>query len=311
MSKPFVSRRAAAFLSGALALAPLPALAAVYVTVVQGLAGVSEYEEKFNEQRQRLLDAARSMTEADLISVFEGEQATRESLLAHFESLAGKMTGQDRAIIYLVGHGSFDETEYKFNIPGPDLTTGDLQEILDALPGSNHFLVNTSSTSGALLEPLEDESRVVVTATRSGGERNATEFGEFFTQALSSEEADIDKNNSISAQEAFDYAERRVSDFFESSGRIATEHPQLRGDSAAQLVLARVGSSEPTSDDPEIVSLMERRQEIDREIEELQLRRDELSAAEYTQSLRELILESAAITEQITTLGEEGNGAAE
>ncbi len=55
--------------------------------------------------------------------------------------------------IYLIGHGSFDGEEYKFNIPGLDITTDDLLNIMQSFPGQNHFLLNTSSTSGALLEP--------------------------------------------------------------------------------------------------------------------------------------------------------------
>src|SRR5690606_18246605 len=135
---------------------------------------------------------------------------------------------------------------------------------------------------------------VIVTATRSGNERNATEFGTFFAEALTSEEADINKNNSISVQEAFDFANRRVVDFFESSGRLATEHPQIRGDSAPRLNLARLDlGSQPAAveGDSEIARLLERRQQIDVEIEELQLNRDEYTSAEYTQRLRDLILE--------------------
>src|SRR5690606_26023639 len=130
---------------------------------------------------------------------------------------------------------------------------------------------------------------------------NATEFGAFFAEALASEEADINKNNSISVQEAFDFASRRVADFFESSGRLATEHPQIRGEDAPRLNLARLDTAAQTpaaaAGDPEIARLLERRQQIDVEIEELQLNREDYTTAEYTQRLRDLILESATVTE--------------
>lgn len=291
------------------ALLPLEAGAALYVTIVQGLGGMPEYEARFGEQREQIEQASRSITGEELVAVFAGEEASREALLAHFEARTAQMSDEDRMVIYLIGHGSFDDEQHKFNIPGPDLTSADLREILDALPGSNHFLVSTASTSGALLEPLADETRVIVTATRSGNERNATEFGDFLAEALVSEEADINKNGSISAQEAFDYASRRVTDFFETSGKLATEHPQLRGEAAPRLNIARLGTEEAPPDDPEIAQLLARRQEIDTEIEELQLNRNDYSNAEYLQRLRELVLESATVTEQIQVLGEEGDGA--
>lgn len=291
------------------ALLPVQASAALYVTIVQGLGGMPEYDSRFTEQREQVLAASESMTGEDKITVLSGKEATRDALLDHFAETAEKMTEEDRLLIYLIGHGSFDDEQHKFNIPGPDITTEDLRRVLDELPGSNHLVVSTASTSGSLLEPLEDDSRVVVTATRSGSERNATEFGAFFAEALASEEADTNKNGSISVQEAFDYANRHVEDFFESSGKLATEHPQLRGEAAPRLNIARLMAPTPAeADDPEIVQLLQRREEIDAEIEELQLNRNNYSSAEYTQRLRDLVLESATVTEQIQTLGEEGEG---
>ena len=58
--------------------------------------------------------------------------------------------------------------------------------------------------------------RVVITATRSGGERNATRFGGFWAEALASDEADRDKDGTVTAQEAYDYARRKVGDAYKS-----------------------------------------------------------------------------------------------
>jgi hypothetical protein len=214
------------------------------------------------------------------------------------------MNEDDRAAIYLVGHGSYDGEQYKFNISGPDITDADLAEILESFPGQNHFLVNTSSTSGAILDGLESDQRVIITATRNGNEKNATEFGNYFAAALASDIADINKNNNVSIQEAFDFAERSVAEFFESSGKLATEHPQIRGEGAASFSLARVEPLATSDENPRINALISRRLELDTEIESLQLRRNEFSNVEYIQNLQALILESAEISEQIDSLRE-------
>lgn len=278
--------------------------AELYVTVVQGLSGAPEYQESFDQQSSKITSASRSMTATENVTTLSGDTATREALLAHFSSLAEKMSDNDRAAIYLVGHGSFDGEQYKFNISGPDITTEDLSDILQLFPGQNHFLLSTSSASGAVLETLENDSRIIITATRNGNEKNATEFGAYFAEALSSEEADLNKNNNVSVQEAFDFAERKVADFFESSGRLATEHPQIRGEGANQFSLARISEIETESDIPEISALLEKRIAVDTEIEELQLRRREYSNADYIQALQALIIESASVTEQIDLLNE-------
>ena len=35
-------------------------------------------------------------------------------------------------MVMLIGHGAFDGVEYKINLPGPDLSAGELASLLDA-----------------------------------------------------------------------------------------------------------------------------------------------------------------------------------
>jgi hypothetical protein len=309
----------------------LPAQAALYITIVQGLGGQPEYQQQFDQQRVVLAAAARTLTDAERISEFAGDAATREAVLAHFAALNTRMTNEDRVALYLVGHGSFDGEEYKFNLPGPDLTAADIKQLLDALPGSNHFVLNTSSTSGAMVELITGvptargeggnaraaatadaptDKYLLVAATRNGNERNATHFGRFFAEALSSEAADINKNNNISVQEAFDYAARAVEDYFSEAGRLATEHPQLRGNGAAAFTLSRLNALElPADADPELTRLLQERDTLDRQLEELQLRRSQLDNADYLRQLQDLVLRTAELTERIEAAQGGGNGA--
>ncbi len=294
-----------ALLSVALSALSFNAQAALYVTIVQGLGGEPAFEENFHEQSQTIAEASASLTDSENITLFSATDATRENLLAHFSELSAGMNEDDRAAIYLIGHGSFDGEEYKFNIPGLDITTDDILGIMNAFPGQNHFLLNTSSTSGALLEPLQDENRILVTATRNGNEKNATFFGKYFVEALSSEDADLNKNNSISIEEAFSYAQRQVEEYFESQGQLATEHAEISGDGAAQFTLARINPVVISTENPRIAELQEQSLEIDRQIESLQLRRGEMSNAEYIEQLQALILQSARINEEIDQLSSE------
>jgi len=294
-----------ALLSVALSALSFNAQAALYVTIVQGLGGEPAFEENFHEQSQTIAEASASLTDSENITLFSGTDATRENLLAHFSELSAGMNEDDRAAIYLIGHGSFDGEEYKFNIPGLDITTDDILGIMNAFPGQNHFLLNTSSTSGALLEPLQDENRILVTATRNGNEKNATFFGKYFVEALSSEDADLNKNNNISIEEAFSYSQRQVEEYFESQGQLATEHAEISGDGAAQFTLARINPVVISTENPRIAELQEQSLEIDRQIESLQLRRGEMSNAEYIEQLQALILQSARINEEIDQLSSE------
>ena len=286
-------------------LAAAPGQAALYITIVQGLGGMPGFEQKFSEQTGIIEEASLALNNGQGVKVLSGEEATRASILEHLGSLRDSMTDSDRLALYLIGHGSFDGEEYKFNIPGPDLTTADLVELFDSLPGQNHFLLNTSSTSGALLEALESEGRIIITATRNGNERNATEFGTYFARALNSEDADTNKNQFVSIQEAFDFAAREVDNYYSSADRLATEHPQLRGDNTGSFNLARLSPQPETSDNEALNALLAERRELDAAIEDLQLRRDDMSSEDYTRQLRELVLESARLSDRIDRLNEE------
>lgn len=292
-----------------LLLLPMVVAAELHVIAVEGLGGTEEYTQRFSEEVAKLELAAQSVTTAEHMRVFAGEEATEENILAHFDALAAIVNADDRVVIYLIGHGSYDGYEYKFNLPGPDLTGEQLVELLDALPSNNQLLVNTSSASGATLDALTNETRVVITATRSGSERNATRFGSSFVAALEDPAADINKNNAISAQEAFDYAARQVTDYFEFRGQLATEHPQLKGERAARFTLARLEVPEPAGDDPELGLLFEQRDQLDGRIEELQLRKDELTTDEYYTQLQQLLLELARVGDRIDRITEADDSA--
>ena len=168
------------------------------------------------------------------------------------------------------------------------------------------LLVNTSRARGTPFDDLKADGRVLITATRTGGERHATRFGGYFVAALGSTAADVNKNGAISAREAFDYAERQVADWFEFEGRIATEHAKLAGEGASQFTLARLTPLPATSGSPELALLSKQREEIDDQIEALQLAKDSMQSRDYFGRLERLMLDLALVQEQIDGL-ETGN----
>ncbi len=74
---------------------------------------------------------------------------------------------------------------------------------------------------------LSGKDRTVITATRTEGERNQTRYGEYFAEALSTDDADMDKDGRVSMLEAFTWARRRVVESYERDGQLLTEHAVL------------------------------------------------------------------------------------
>lgn len=282
-----------------LLLVPAIGLAELHVVVIEGLGGEPRYAEQFAAQVTALEGAALSLGASERIRVFRANDVSRDGVLQYFADLGSRVVADDQVALYLIGHGSYDDHDYKFNIPGPDLTGEDIAGMLDALAANSQLLVNTSSASGALAETLANENRMLILATRSGVERHATRFGNYFAAALTDPAADIDKNEIVSAAEAFAFAERQVDDYFERAGQLATEHPRLEGERADRFSVARLGASRPTRDDAVLRELVVKRDELNSQVAALRLDQDSMSAEDYRSQLLQNMIELAEAEEAI------------
>jgi hypothetical protein len=290
--------RAAVLLGAFLLGAGTHALAETHYLIVSGLGGQEEYAQRFEQQAQVLAEAARgSVAAADNVIVLGGDDATKDAIEQAFGELAAATDGSDSIAVFLLGHGSYDGEQYKFNVPGRDLDGAQLAELLTALPAGNVLVVNATSASGAVLDSWAGEGRTVITATRSGAERNATRFGTYWAEALSSESADLNKNGIITAQEAFDFAERSVADSYSEEDALATEHPQLAGDGAGRFAAARlVPRAVATPQQRELTAQLEA---LEEQIADLRQQRDSMPEDEYLNQLQALLVELATTRREL------------
>ena len=287
-------------LLGAFWLAPA-AQAEMYYLIVGGLGGEPGYENRFAAQTEALADAAaRSLGDDSRVTLLNGEAANREALTAELRRLAQVTTPADDLAVFLIGHGTYDGEQYKYNLPGPDLDGGTLGELLGAVRAGRQLVVNTTSASGAVLESWGREGRTLITATRSGGERNATRFAEHWTAALSSEQADIDRNGVVTAREAFDYAARSVAESYETEGTLATEHPQLTGEPADTFDAVRLAARVALT--RELERLFGELDALEGEIQALRGRRAEMDGEVYLDELQDLLLALALVQREIDAL---------
>jgi hypothetical protein len=234
-------------------------------------------------------------------------KSTRENVEKAFDDVAAHARPNDAVFIVLIGHGSYDGRQAAFNLPGPDLGAADFARLLGKLATRRVAFVNTASSSGAFLPTVAGTGRVVVTATKTGGERNEPRFPEYFVEAFNDDAADRDRNGRVSIAEAFEYAKSKVTKTFEQQGLILTEHATLEdgagGGLAATLFLA--GSERALkvdTNDPEIRTLIAERDGIERKIAELKLLKPSLDGAQYDRQMETLLTDLALKTRQIRDL---------
>jgi hypothetical protein len=219
-------------------------------------------------------------------------------------------------VLTLIGHGTFDGATYKFNIPGSDLTAAELAGILNKVPAGKQLVVNMTSASGASLAALQKPRRVVVTATKSGTEKNATVFGRYWVEALRDPAADADKNESVSALEAFRYAERKTTEFYDTAKRLATEHALIedtgkgegvkapsaangQGIAASSLSVLRLGSVQQAANNPAKRKLIQDREDLEEKIDKLKYEKAARPADEYRRQLQTLVLQLSRVQEEL------------
>lgn len=203
-----------------------PASAAPCVILVLGAAGEPAYGQQFAEWAERWETAARRGG-ATLVRIgSDPDDATTDRDRLRARLAAAARDGSGPVWLVLIGHGTFDGRQARFNLRGPDFTPAELAEWCGPIQRPL-AVIDCSSASGPFLPALSAPGRVVITATRSGLEQNFARFGDTLSAAIGDPAADLDKDGQTSLLEAYLHASRRVDEFYSGAGRLATEHALL------------------------------------------------------------------------------------
>jgi hypothetical protein len=281
---------------------------ATHILVVTGTPGDAEHAKKFDDWAKTFIDAAKkkdAVPESN-ITYLADKAATKVAIEKEIGAIAAKAKANDTVVILLIGHGSFDGSTAAFNVMGADPTAADFGKLLGRFATQRVVFINTASSSGAFLPAVTGPGRIVITSTKTGGERNEPSFGEYFTGAFNDEAADRDRNGHVSIAEAFDYAKTKVEQTIKQKGLIQTEHAVMDDGSEGKLAAAAflgIGRSDAAlnvdTSDPAMKALVDERDAIQKQIEGLQLRKASMHAAEYDAEMEKLLTDLALKTKQI------------
>jgi hypothetical protein len=303
-------------LAAACGLLCASARAATFYVTVAGLGGEPDYEQRFTANATDLDKIFKTATGAHVYTL-TGKQSTKAKLTEVMAEVARDAKPEDDFVLTLIGHGSFDGFEYKFNLVGPDVSAAELVAQCDKVAAKRQLIVDTTSASGGAIPALERPGRAVIVATKSGTEKNATVFARYWVEALQDPLADTDKSDSISALEAFAYADRKTAEFYTSQKRLATEHPEFedtgKGDAVRSLAAAtgregalmstftvvRIGAAQASMNDPAKRDLMAKKEELEQKIDELKYEKAAMEPGEYKKELTAALLELAKVQAEL------------
>ena len=284
-----------------------------HLLVITGVPGDEEHAQQFQKWAAGFIDGAKKKDAvADgNITLLADKQSTRDGVEKAFADLAAHAKPNDSVVVLLIGHGSFNGTQAAFNLPGPDLTVAEWTKLLDQLAAQRVAFINTASSSGAFLPAIAAPGRVVVTATKTGGERNETQFPEYFVAAFTDASADRDRNGHVSVGEAFEYAKAKVTQAFQQKGLLLTEHATMDEGAGPDSRLAATiflgtgraeGALAVDTSDPAVRALAGEKDAIEQQIAALKLKKTALDDAQYDAQMEKLLTDLALKTKAIRDL---------
>src|SRR5262249_21626052 len=135
-----------------------------FALVIAGVGGEEEYTKKFTAQAMRLYDTLTNklgfdekrvylltenvVSNAENVAAGNFARATAEETRKAFAAIKSAAKSDSLVFVCLIGHGTFDNNQAKFNLVGPDLAAKDYAALLHALPTRRVVVVNASSSSG-------------------------------------------------------------------------------------------------------------------------------------------------------------------
>jgi hypothetical protein len=248
-------------------------------------------------------------------------RSTREGISQAIDRIAARATAGDAVLILLIGHGTGDGDVSRFNVPGPDMSDVDFEAQLDKLSKQSVAFVNAASASGDFVKKLAGKNRVIVTATKSGFERNETLFAGHFVSAYVKDGADTDKDGRVSLLEAFTFARREVQREYESTNRLQTEHAMLDddGDGTGRaepgprgpdgtlanrfFLQPAAGLSAAAASDPRVATLLATQARLQSQLDTLRLAKAMMKEAEYEKALEDLLTKISENASALRALG--------
>jgi hypothetical protein len=331
MSRPSLGPLLRLTVVGLLFVAPGLSAQTTHLLTVVGLGGDPEYAADFLEWGLQIRTAAvdrfgfpeENVTllseEPDADPAVDG-RSDREGVEAAMNRIASVAGEFDPVLVILIGHGSFRGDEARFNLPGPDVTAAEWSLLLDGLGDRPVAVVNTASASGPFAAALAGPNRTVITATKTGGERNETQFPRYFAEALSTDASDLDKDGTLSLLEAFTFTRAEVARYYEQENLLLTEHaileddgdgegseePSLDGTDGAAAARFRLAAATARAEvppeaagDSTLVRLLGEQADLEARVAQLRALREQMDPEEYEAELEALLLELALKNREI------------
>ena len=259
--------------------------ARTHVLIVTGASGEPQFAQQFHALAMSMRTTVTGKFGVpDSQVIYLAEQTTpdprsisgrsnKEGVIQAIDRIKARAKAGDAVLIMLIGHGTSDGDVSRFNVPGADMSDADFKIQLDKLSNQSVAFVNAASASGDFVKTVSAKNRVVVTATKSGFEKNETMFAEHFITAYAKEGADTDKGG--------------------RDGALAS----------TVFIQSAAGLNASAGSDPRAVALLATQAKLESQLDSLRLAKGIMSDAEYQKALEDLLLKISENASALRALG--------
>ena len=306
-----------------------------YALLIAGLGGDAEHTETFKgylfNTRKALVESfgfpegqVTTLGEQKIQdAVFIDGLSNAETIRSSFDALSSSVTSNDDVYIILFGHGGYEGGESRLNIPRRDLNQNDFAELVDQLDARRIIFINTASASAPFIEALAKEGRIVVTATRSGTQKNETSFPRFLIESFTDPGTDQDKDGRVSVAEIFTFSSEKTAQWYDDNGNVPTEDALLSDTGSVEGVRLKdldasgagqfaaftylsAGETEliaaSAQGRPEISAWLQEKDQIERDIAALKSRKADMNVDDYYSELELLFVRLAQGNDRVEAL---------
>jgi hypothetical protein len=314
-------------------VAPAQGIPRTHVLIVTGASGEPRFAQQFHALAMGMRTTITTKFGVpDSQVIYLAEQTTvdprsisgrsnKEGVSQAIDRIKARAGAGDAVLVLLIGHGTADGEVSRFNVPGADMSDHDFKMLLDKLSDQSVAFINATSASGDFVKTLSAKNRVVITATKSGFERNETLFAEHFVSAYAKDGADTDKDGRVSLLEAFVYARREVQRAYEGASKLQTEHAMLDDDGdgagradpgprgpdgtlASKFFLQPAGGlNAAAAADPRAVQLLATQVKLEAQLDSLRLQKSAMPDAQYQEQLEDLLTKISENASALRALG--------
>ena len=287
-----------------------------HVLVAVGAEGSDEYGSMFRTWAERWKAAAASANAEIRIIGLDHQPADKPELTQALTEWSAISSAEPLWSV-LIGHGTFDGRTARFNLRGPDITAVETAQLLEE-SRRPLALISCTSCSAPFINTMSGPDRVIITATKDGGQFQLSRLGDAMAEAVAGMEADLDRDGQVSLLEAWAFAVRRTDEYYSSRGQLATEHALLddNGDRRGSRLSAfdgvqlktDAGISNPdgrlarrwhlvrSSEERRLTpNQRQRRDQLEIQLEQLQQQRDNYTEADYLDQLQAVLLPLARL----------------